>query len=67
VLRRSLRVITGAALLAIRGTRGPDARDTKYLVLGAEGNYEAMLLTCIDPRFPEPTIKHAKPQHGRQI
>jgi carbonic anhydrase len=24
----------------------------------AEGNYEAMLLTCIDPRFPEPTIKH---------
>ena len=28
------------------------------LVLGAEGNYEAMLLTCIDPRFPEPTIKY---------
>jgi carbonic anhydrase len=24
----------------------------------AEGNYEAMLLTCIDPRFPEPTIKY---------
>ncbi len=28
------------------------------LVLGAEGNYEAMLLTYIDPRFPEPTIKY---------
>jgi carbonic anhydrase len=28
------------------------------LVLGAEGNYDAMLLTCIDPRFPEPTIKY---------
>jgi carbonic anhydrase len=26
--------------------------------LAAEGNYEAMLLTCIDPRFPEPTIKY---------
>ncbi len=24
----------------------------------ARGNYEAMLLTCIDPRFPEPTIKY---------
>jgi carbonic anhydrase len=24
----------------------------------AEGNYDAMLLTCIDPRFPEPTIKY---------
>ena len=28
------------------------------LAFGAEGNYEAMLLTCIDPRFPEPTIKY---------
>lgn len=26
--------------------------------IAAEGNYEAMLLTCIDPRFPEPTIKY---------
>lgn len=24
----------------------------------AEGQYDAMLLTCIDPRFPEPTIKY---------
>lgn len=28
------------------------------LAFAAEGNYEAMLLTCIDPRFPEPTIKY---------
>jgi carbonic anhydrase len=28
------------------------------LALGAYGNYDAMLLTCIDPRFPEPTIKY---------
>ena len=27
-------------------------------VFAAEGQYEAMLLTCIDPRFPEPTIKY---------
>jgi len=26
----------------------------------AEGKYEAMLLTCIDPRFPEPTINYMK-------
>jgi hypothetical protein len=24
------------------------------------GNYEAMLLTCIDPRFPEPTLGYMK-------
>jgi len=29
-------------------------------VLAAEGKYEAMLLTCIDPRFPEPTIEYMK-------
>ena len=28
------------------------------LAFGAYGNYDAMLLTCIDPRFPEPTIKY---------
>jgi carbonic anhydrase len=26
----------------------------------AEGNYDAMLLTCIDPRFPEPTVKYMR-------
>lgn len=30
---------------------------------GAEGHYEAMLLTCIDPRFPEPTIRYMKGRH----
>jgi carbonic anhydrase len=29
-------------------------------VFAASGNYEAMLLTCIDPRFPEPTIEYMK-------
>jgi hypothetical protein len=28
------------------------------LVLGAEGNYESMLLICIDPRFSESIIKY---------
>ena len=28
-----------------------------------EGNYEAMLFTCIDPRFPEPTIKYMNNRH----
>ncbi len=27
---------------------------------GAEGNYEAMVVTCIDPRFPLPTINYMK-------
>ena len=33
------------------------------IALGAEGNYEAMLLTCIDPRFPEPTIRYMQNRH----
>jgi hypothetical protein len=36
------------------------------LAFGAEGNYEAMLLTCFDPRFPEHrdcgAVKVANPQ-----
>ena len=27
---------------------------------GAEGNYEAMVLSCIDPRFPELTLNYMK-------
>jgi carbonic anhydrase len=34
------------------------------LALAAEGNYDAMLLTCIDPRFPQPTINYMK---GRKM
>jgi carbonic anhydrase len=30
------------------------------LALGAEGNYEAMVLSCIDPRFPELTLNYMK-------
>jgi hypothetical protein len=48
--RRFLHLAGGVGLLAAFPS----------LVLGAEGNYEAMLLTCIDPRFPEPTINYMK-------
>jgi carbonic anhydrase len=30
------------------------------LTLAASGKYEAMLLNCIDPRFPEPTIAYMR-------
>ena len=33
------------------------------LSFGAEGKYDAMLLACIDPRFPEPTIKYMEKRH----
>ena len=46
--RRFLHLSVGAGLLAAFPS----------LAFAAEGNYEAMLLTCIDPRFPEPTIKY---------
>jgi carbonic anhydrase len=46
--RRFLQMSAGAGLMAA----------FPALAFGAEGNYEAMLLTCIDPRFPEPTIKY---------
>jgi hypothetical protein len=46
--RRFLHVAAGAGMIAAFPS----------LAFGAEGNYEAMLLTCIDPRFPEPTIKY---------
>ena len=42
--RRFLHVAAGAGLIAAFPS----------LVLGAEGNYDAMLLTCIDPRFQTP-------------
>lgn len=31
-----------------------------FPVWAAEGNYDAMLLTCIDPRFPEPTLNYMR-------
>ena len=46
--RRFLHLTAGAGMLAAFPS----------LVFGAEGNYDAMLLICIDTRFPEPTIKY---------
>jgi len=51
--RRFLRLTAGAGLLATFPS----------LALAAKGAYEAMLLTCIDPRFPEPTIKYMESRH----
>jgi hypothetical protein len=51
--RRFLHVAAGAGLIAALPS----------LAFGAKGNYEAMLLTCIDPRFPEPTIKYMQGRH----
>ena len=48
--RRFLHLTAGAGMLAAFPS----------LTFGAEGNYDAMLLTCIDPRFPEPTINYMK-------
>jgi carbonic anhydrase len=31
-----------------------------FTALGAPGNYEAMVLSCIDPRFPELTLNYMK-------
>lgn len=34
-----------------------------YFALAAEGNYEAMILACIDPRMQEPVRKYTLEQH----
>jgi carbonic anhydrase len=34
-----------------------------YVALAAEGNYEAMVLSCIDPRIQEPVRKYTVEQH----
>ena len=51
--RRFLQMSAGAGLLAAMPS----------FAFGATGNYEAMLLTCIDPRFPQPTINYMKKRH----
>jgi carbonic anhydrase len=43
---------------AARPFRPPPA--VPSLLFAAEGNYEAMVLSCIDPRFPEPTLNYMK-------
>jgi carbonic anhydrase len=52
--RRFLQLSAGAGMLAAMPS----------LAFGATGNYEAMLVTCIDPRFPQPTINYMK---GRKM
>ena len=49
--RRRFLQFSGAAVLA--GALPGSA-------LAASGKYEAMLLSCIDPRFPEPTLTYMK-------
>jgi hypothetical protein len=46
--RRFLHLTAGAGMLAAFPS----------LVFGAEGNYEAMLLSCIDPRFQAPVANY---------
>jgi len=48
--RRFLHVAAGAGAVAMFPS----------LAFSASGNYDAMVLTCIDPRFPEPTINYMK-------
>src|SRR3569623_3579202 len=48
--RRFLHIAAGAGLGAAFPPRA----------FAAEGKYDAMLLTCIDPRFPQPTIDYMK-------
>jgi hypothetical protein len=48
--RRFLHLAAGAGVIAA----------FPAFAFAAEGNYEAMLLTCIDPRFPEPTFNYMK-------
>ena len=51
--RRFLHLTAGAGILAAMPT----------LAFAAKGKYEAMLLACIDPRFPEPTIRYMERRH----
>ena len=51
--RRFLHLTAGAGLLAAMPT----------LAFAAKGKYEAMLLACIDPRIPEPTIRYMERRH----
>jgi carbonic anhydrase len=47
------------ALLKAAGAAGLVAA-FPFAALGAEGNYEAMVLSCIDPRFPELTLNYMR-------
>jgi len=45
--------------MKIAGSAGVAAAFPMF-AFGAEGNYEAMVLSCIDPRFPELTLNYMK-------
>ena len=49
--RRSFMKSGGAAGLALA---------FPFVAAGAEGNYDAMVLSCIDPRFPELTLNYMR-------
>lgn len=51
--RRFLHVAAGAGVIAALPS----------FAFSAEGNYDAMLLTCIDPRFPQLTINYMRARH----
>ena len=50
--RRFLTLAGGAGLVAMSSLGSP------FGARAAEGSYEAMVLSCIDPRFPEPTLSY---------
>src|SRR5215471_11662314 len=47
------------AFVKLAGAAGITAA-VPFMALAAEGNYEAMVLSCIDPRFPELTLNYMK-------
>jgi carbonic anhydrase len=51
------RFLVGAAAAAVAAMLPPD------LLTAAEGNYEAMVLGCIDPRMPEPMHRYTTRHH----
>lgn len=51
--RRFLQISAGALAAAA----------APQLAFAASGNYEAMLLSCIDPRFPAPVMNYMKGRH----
>jgi carbonic anhydrase len=50
-------------LLRLAGAAGVTFALQPFAALAAEGHYEAMVLSCIDPRFPEP-VRNYTHQRG---
>ena len=49
-------------LFGLAGALGATALLPRF-ARAASGNYEALLLTCIDPRFPENTLNYMRERH----